>query len=134
MKLWSLIIQNPRAAIRCGSYAILLLLAGWQMLRAERAERKGAQKAADLTVLEARYTMLKASESALQQAIKSYQTAAAQELERRLQAEKKARKVRIQTVERVKVIRESVIPSECTAAIEYGAVQGPIIAEWGNSL
>ena len=134
MKLWSLIIQNPRAAIRWGSYAFLLILAGFQMLRAERAERKGAQKAADLTIQEARYTMLKASESALQQAIKSYQTAAAQELEKRLIAEKKARAIRIQTVERVKVIREAAIPSDCTAAIEYGAIQGPIIAEWGTKL
>lgn len=134
MKLLALIAQNPRASLRFGGYIVLLAFCGYQMIRAERAERQGAQRVADLTVLEARYEMLEGSESALQQAIQSYQTAAAQELEKRLIAEKKARTVRIQTVERVKVIRESVIPSECTAAIEYGATQGPIVAEWGSKL
>lgn len=134
MNLLRLIAANPKLTAKLVGSIILMAMLGLQIIRAERAERKLAEamsiSAADRGQLDACIGDRDGYRAQLQ----SYADAAAQETERRIKAEKEARRVRIVTVERVKEIREAAIPSDCTAAIEYGATQAPIIAEWGKAL
>lgn len=134
MSAWAWLVANPRVALRVAGYGTLVVVIGLLILRAERAERLRA--VAERRMIEVEFDhegdrqRLKESRQLLQ----AWEATAKRETERRIVAERKARAVRIRTVERVRVVREAVVPTDCTAAIEWAATEAPRVAEWGGKL
>lgn len=134
MSAWAWLVANPRVAARVVGYGTLALCIGLLILRAERAERLRAEYEAARIAAEFDRDGIAQKLEAAEDALRQWQAAAAKESERRIVAERKARTVRIRTIESVRVVRETVVPADCTAAIEYAATEAPKIAAWGNRL
>lgn len=126
--LWALIAKHPGVVIRSVVVAALLGFCGFQMLRAERAERHAAEAETRATADHWQLTVCQ-DDRVSQQAREALQVdALIKAQEAQTAAEKRAKRVKIRTVEIVREIQAEPIPQECTAAIEYLATEGAELA------
>lgn len=134
MSAWAWLVANPRIAARVVGYGTLALCIGLLILRAERAERLLAEARTEASRDHWQLEVCKGDRESYASQLQGWHIAAAKEAELRAAAERKARAVRIRTVERVRAVREAAVPADCTAAIEWAATEAPRVAEWGGKL
>lgn len=134
LSLFAFLWKHPKMLIGGLTVFAVVSFTGWQIIRAERAERKLAQITADHVIQADRLSTCTADLDSRYKQVQQYIKATDVERKKRVEAEKRARVIRVRTVKAVREIQAEAIPQDCTTAIEYGATHAPEVAEWPDAL